>query len=86
MRACARRVGSTNVQNLTFSYRIGSWLTNADAPNSQTWTAFPALDFSDPNTNAPQAVLGNDPTNRVAFTNILLSGVSVPAGQELFLR
>lgn len=83
------RVAATNLQNLTFSYQVGSSLTNADAQGVQTWTAFPALDFISPNTNlngSAHALVGNDPTNRVVFTNILLTGVVVPAGQELFLR
>lgn len=80
------RVANTNVQKLAFSFQVGNSLTNADAPNTQTWTPFSALDFSSPTTNATQALNGNDPTNRVVFTNIVLFGVVVPAGQELFLR
>ena len=80
------RAGNSNVQKLAFSYHIGASLTNADARNSQSWTAFPALDFSSPNTNSTQALDGSDPTNRVTFANIVLSGVRVPAGLELFLR
>jgi endonuclease/exonuclease/phosphatase family metal-dependent hydrolase len=80
------RVANTNVQKLAFSFQVGNLLTNADAPNTQTWRPFSALDFSSPNTNATQALNGNDPTNQVVFTNIVLSGVVIPAGQELFLR
>ena len=80
------RVANATVQKLAFSYQVGSLLTNADAPNSQSWTSFSALDFSSPNPNATQALNGNDPTNRVVFTNVVLSGVMIPAGQELFLR
>jgi endonuclease/exonuclease/phosphatase family metal-dependent hydrolase len=80
------RAASTNVQSLAFSYQVGGSLTNADAQNAQPWVAFPALDFNSPNTNATQNLPGNDPTNRVAFSNIVLAGVAVPPGRELFLR
>ena len=80
------RVANTNLQKLTCWYQTGSSLTNADAPNTQTWTALPALDFTGPNTNATQSLNGNDPTNRVVFTNIVLTGVVVDAAREFFLR
>ncbi len=80
------RAGNAATQSLTFSYQIGSALTNADARDTQPWIRFPALDFHSPNTNAPQALNGNAATNRMVFTNVMLAGVVVPAGQELFLR
>jgi endonuclease/exonuclease/phosphatase family metal-dependent hydrolase len=80
------RVGGTAVQKLAFSCQIGAWLTNADASDDQSWTVFPALDFNSPNTNATQALKGNDPSNQVVFTGVPLPGVVVPPGQELFLR
>ncbi|MGD0615732.1 MAG: hypothetical protein ABSA69_09870, partial [Verrucomicrobiota bacterium] len=46
------RAGGTNAQELAFSYQIGTGLTNADAPDDQTWTPFPALSFPGPNTSA----------------------------------
>ena len=80
------RVANAGLQKLTCWYQTGLSLTNADAPNAQTWTALPALDFTSPNTNATQSLNGNDPTNRVVFTNVLLAGVVVDAGREFFLR
>jgi endonuclease/exonuclease/phosphatase family metal-dependent hydrolase len=81
------RVASVNVQTLAFSYRLSyAAITNADAAGTQSWTAFSALDFSSPNTNATQALNGNDPTNRVVFTNVVLSGAVVQPGQEIFFR
>ena len=81
------RVANASVQKLAFAYQVGTALTNADAANAQTWTAFPALDFSSPTTGATaQALPGNDPTNQTVFANIFLSGVVVQPGQELFLR
>ncbi|HKI69478.1 MAG TPA: hypothetical protein VKA67_07815, partial [Verrucomicrobiae bacterium] len=80
------RVANATMQKLTFSYRTGISLTNADAPGSQNWTAFPALDFNSPDTEATKALNGNDPTNRVVFSKITLPGVALQPGQELFLR
>ena len=80
------RVASTNLQKLTCWYQTGTTLTNADASTALTWTALPALDFISPNTNATQTLNGNAASNRVVFTNVVLNGVVVDAGQELFLR
>ena len=83
------RVASVNLQKLVFSYQIGSLLTNSDAPNVQSWTVFSALDFNSPNTNLnsnARALEGNDPTNRTVFANVLLSGIAVQPGQEIFFR
>jgi endonuclease/exonuclease/phosphatase family metal-dependent hydrolase len=78
----------TNI--LSFSYRLtNSPLTNADAINSQTWTSVNALDFSSPIVNvggSGTGLDGNAAPNRQIFTNIVLTGVIVPPGQELFLR
>ncbi len=80
------RVANTTAQRLVFSYQVGGTLTSADAQNVQAWTAFPALDFISPNTNATQALKGNEPTNRVELVNLVLPGVAVQPGQEIFLR
>jgi endonuclease/exonuclease/phosphatase family metal-dependent hydrolase len=81
------RVGNTNIQKLSFSYRVGNSITNADSSEIQNWIFVPALDFLSPNTGSvQQAVNGNAATNRTAFTDVVLSGVVVPAGQEIFLR
>jgi endonuclease/exonuclease/phosphatase family metal-dependent hydrolase len=80
------RVANAGVQKLAFSYRIGISITNADAATVQNWTAFSALDLNSPNTNATQTLKGNDPTNRVVFTNVVLSGIAVQPGQEIFFR
>jgi endonuclease/exonuclease/phosphatase family metal-dependent hydrolase len=80
------RAGNASTQSLAFYYRIGSALTNADATDTQPWISLAALNFYSPNTNSPQALNGNQTTNRVSFTNVVLGGVVVPAGQELFLR
>ncbi|MEY4917526.1 MAG: hypothetical protein RL616_1439 [Verrucomicrobiota bacterium] len=81
------RVGSSaTAQKLAFSYLV----TNAPITNSFSsvaWVNFPALDFSAPNATGTSLPLdGNAPSNRTAFTNVLLTGVTVPPGQEIFLR
>jgi endonuclease/exonuclease/phosphatase family metal-dependent hydrolase len=80
------RSGSTaNPHALSFAYQIGSGpFTNA---HSGTWTAFEMLNFISPNLAGSQAALdGNAATNRQSFTSIALTGVTLPPGQELFLR
>lgn len=83
-----RNGGNTSAQKLVFSYLVsGSPLTSSDAAGAQSWTAFTALDFTTPTTGATAGVLdGNNPTNQQVFTNIVLNSVTVPPGQEIFLR
>lgn len=81
------RSGSTNTpQALTFAWRVSATpVTNLWAAGN--WSNFPALNFVSPNLSGSLAALdGNAPGNRQVFTNVLLSGVSVPPGQELVLR
>jgi endonuclease/exonuclease/phosphatase family metal-dependent hydrolase len=80
------RSGSTVAPHvLAFSYQISNRpFTNA---HSGTWTAVGALDFLSPNLAGSQTALnGNAATNRHAFFNIVLEGVVVLPGHELFLR
>jgi endonuclease/exonuclease/phosphatase family metal-dependent hydrolase len=82
--------GSGAVTNtLAFSYQIADVaLTNADAVNSQTWTAFNALNFNSPivNVGGGMALDGNAASNRQVFSGIVLTGAVVQPGQEIFLR
>lgn len=80
------RVANASSQRLVFAYQVGLCLTNADARNDQRWTLCPALDFIGSGAGATAALDGNEPSNRVVFTNASLPGVVVPPGQELFLR
>ena len=80
------RVADSRIQRLSFSYRTGSSLTNADAANAESWTPVPALDFHSPNTNPTAALDGNDPANETVFSNLTLPGVVILPGQEIFLR
>ncbi len=80
---CANIITNT----LTFSYQVASSpLTNADAANAQTWTAFTALDFNSPNISGGAALDGNGAANRQVFTNVMVAGLTVAPGQEFFLR
>jgi|GEM_PF-687194 len=75
---------------LAFSYQIaGGPLANADAADSQAWTACHALDFNSPVVNpggGGAALDGNAAANRQQFTNVLLAGAAVQPGQEIFFR
>jgi endonuclease/exonuclease/phosphatase family metal-dependent hydrolase len=83
-----RNGGTASASVLTFSYRISSSaITNADAPNANTWTSFPVLDFTTPTFSSTSSALdGNASANRQIFTNVVLTGVSVLPGQEIFFR
>jgi hypothetical protein len=83
-----RNGGNTNAQKLAFSYRVGSSpITNSDAVNASSWTPFTNLDFTTPTTGSTAGALdGNNPANERAFTNVVLTGVVIQPGQEIFLR
>jgi endonuclease/exonuclease/phosphatase family metal-dependent hydrolase len=83
-----RNGGNTNAQKLEFSFLVSStMITNADADWAGAWVPFTALDFPTPTTGASAGALaGNNPTNQQAFTNVILSGVAVLPGREIFLR
>jgi len=82
-----RNGGNTNAQKLAFSYLVsGSPITNSDAVNVNSWTAFTELNFTTPTTGATAGALdGNNPTNEQVFANVVLPAVVQP-GQEIFLR
>ena len=80
------RSGSTaNPQTLEFSYQVsGGAFSNSF---SGTWVRFSALDFVSPNLSGSSSALdGNAPDNRTLLTNVVLTGVTVAPGEELFLR
>ncbi len=83
-----RNGGNTSSQTLTFSYRTSSdAITNSDAANASEWTNIAALDFVTPTVGATAGALdGNATSNRQTFASVLLTGVSVAPGQEIFLR
>ena len=82
-----RNGGNTNAQKLVFSYLVSSSpITNSDALNANSWTAFTGLDFTTPTVGATSSALdGNNPANEQVFTNVVLPVVVQP-GQEIFLR
>jgi hypothetical protein len=72
---------------LAFEYQTGNSLTNANDPDALVWTPFAALDFTTPVTGGSAGALdGTASANQVVFTNVVLAGVLVQGGQELFLR
>ena len=78
-----------NAQKLDFSYRIAPAITSPDISNTSTWTDFNALDFSSPTFTATRsgvALDGNLGANRTTFTSVLLTGVVVNDGEEIFIR
>jgi len=83
-----RNGGNTSAQKLAFSYLVSSSpITNSDAGNANSWTAFTGLDFTTPTTGPTASALdGNNPANEQVFLNVILPGVVVPPGQEIFLR
>jgi endonuclease/exonuclease/phosphatase family metal-dependent hydrolase len=83
--------GSGAVTNvLSFSYRVSNLpITSSDVNNQLGWTSVDALNFNSPIVNpggAGTALNGNVAANQIVFTNVVLSGVVVQPGEELFLR
>ena len=85
-----RNGGNTASQPMTFTYQVSgsplSGLISALA-NDPAYTVFGALTFTTPITGATATQLdGNDPANRVQFSSVLLTGVTLNPGEELMLR
>jgi uncharacterized protein len=85
-----RNGGNTAVQSLAFSYKIFSsyaGVLDVVPGGVNGWTAFSGLSFSSPTIGAAAAALdGNSAANRTAFSGISLTGVTLNAGEQLFLR
>ncbi len=88
------RLGQGNVNfpnTLWFAYRIGTSLTDPGPNNMTDWTAVAALDFTSPimasaTTDPAMPLDGNAAANRIGFSNILIPGITLNPGEELFLR
>ena len=87
-----RNNNNATAQSLQFSYLVSSSaITSADAanaPGAGGWTAFNGLDFSSLiNTGTGGGALdGNAAANRTVFSGVVLTGVVLNPGDELFLR
>lgn len=82
------RNGNTSPQTLVFGYRVSATpITDPDSANAGSWTPFTALNFTTPTVGGTTGALdGNAAANRQVFSGVLLTGVAVPAGSEIFLR
>jgi hypothetical protein len=82
-----RGSGGGTPQSLAFAYRIASVpLVNPESGTSVNWVRVPALDFTSPNLVTSGLLDGNVATNRLRFEGIVISGINLLPGQELFLR
>lgn len=89
-----RNGGNTTLaaQKLDFSYQVSSspftGPIGVDTAPNGGWNAFSALNFISPNVSSATATAldGNLAINRTVFTGVVLSGVTLNPGQEIFLR
>lgn len=83
-----RNGNNTTAQNVTFWYKISSSSFTALNPNANTgWTQVTALTASSPvNTTTAGALDGNLPANRVALTNVVISGLSLNPGEFIMFK
>lgn len=78
--------GTPNPQSLTFAYKVGSGL-DLLSPPSGGWVSVPALDFTSPVSSGGSGALnGGLPANQTVISAVLLTGLTLAPGQELFLR
>lgn len=87
-----RNGGNTATHALSFNYKIGTPSVvgsplDMTTPGVGGWVAFSALDFLSPTVGATAATLdGNLAANRTVFSGVLLTGVTLNPGEEIFLR
>jgi uncharacterized protein len=85
-----RNGGNTAAQALAFSYKIfPAFAAPLDVVPAgiNGWTAFSALDFISPITGSTAGALdGNLTANRLVFSSILLTGVTLNPGDGILLR
>jgi hypothetical protein len=83
-----RNGGNPTAQILAFSYRSSAApITNPESGSTNNWTSVPALDFGTPTFNAAAGALdGNSVSNSTRFQGVVVSGLVVMPGEELFLR
>jgi hypothetical protein len=82
-----RNSGNSNQHQLYLDYQVTAARPALDAVLAPPWIPFPTLDFLGPTagTNAT-ALDGNNVTNKQVFTNVVLSGVTLQAGEVLTIR
>ena len=83
-----RNGGNTAAHTLVFAYQVSaSPFASPIETTNVGWTAFSALNFVSPTIGATAAALdGNLAANRTVFSGVVLTGVTVNPGQEIFLR
>lgn len=85
-----RNGGNTAIQTLDFSYLVSSSPIASPISvdiNDPNYVGFAGLDFASPITGAAAATLdGNLAPNRVLFSGVVLTGVTLNPGDEIFLR
>jgi len=82
-----RGSGGGTPQSLAFAYRIASVpLANPESGTTVNWVGVSALNFTSPNLVTSGLMDGNLATNRQRFEGIVISGINLLPGQELFLR
>src|SRR6185436_12167151 len=82
-----RNSGNSNQHQLYVDYQVSAATPLLDAVLGSPWLAFPQLDFIGPTagTNAT-ALDGNNLTNRLVFTNVVLNGVTLQPAEVLTVR
>ncbi len=83
-----RNGGNLAVQTMYFTYQTGATAITDPRPGDESnWTAFSSLSFSTPTTGETATPLdGNAPGNYTVFSSVMLSGVTLNPGDEIFLR
>jgi len=83
-----RNEGNERPQALVFSYRVSkSVLTNPEPGVLEGWSFLAALDFKSAHDRSEEPQLdGNLAASRAAKAGIVLPGVALQPGEELFLR
>lgn len=83
-----RNEGNLRAQKLAFSYRVSKTpITDPQPGVLEGWSFLAAMDFKSSRDRSTEPKLdGNLPASRLAKTGIVLPGVSLQPGEELFLR
>lgn len=83
-----RNGGNTAAQPITWYYQISSSPITALNPGSNSgWVAVPALDASSViNTSTAGALDGNNTSNKVVKSNVVIAGLTLAAGEYLMLK